>query len=720
MCKFFYLIVLFFLFESVHAQDTLKSEPYDTLRLLSNKKYIINESVTVNESLIIEKGVTIEFLTNAYLICNGRFLANGDAKAHIVLKGKYPANSDYPAAGVIIRGYFKGEIFFNFVDFEDLTKPLYFDNSWFRKKVTIKSCNFKRNLNSDYFIQVKTPQIKLGEDTSTCNFSLSKSTFYKNIGTVFFEEIRSNYIQILIYDNLFLNNVIYVYNENYMFKDNILFGKADKYYDRYTVRLNNNSFRNNFLINKDKELIQQYADFGVYGSTDSIRINDNFFEASLYNLNIPYYYDYSVNNNAPKIKINKVITKPNSTIPPHIYKSTVQLEENGVEVLSNNVDLKKGANFINIYTNQPIITKNFLLKYIYEKDTSQKILDTTIFINPKILNQGTFIQFNVPFLNDSILFKKNGYFLIQGLQNKDGQLLPEEYIGFKNYLIYSYNTRLERIKKPIIKEEDSLIKKPKIIPVIQPVLYNSRVEIALQFERTSYIGTISNPNWFMNYNLGYGLDINYSITNSLTVGLSVLNTSISESGNNSNNPNNFAFTTKILAFGFRIQKDFFNNRYHKVQYKNIQPSIFIGFEKINFTPQAKDPFNKITEEINLTDLRIGDDLFPKYSTSTFAVPFGLKFKRILNKTLSLSANITYHYTFSDNLDDLSNEKFPTDEKLTAYLKQQGKSQTYIEAAIKIINPQGLRVLQNNPLFRVANVVDNDSFLSFGIGLHIHL
>ena len=719
MCKFFYIIFFFYLFETVQAQDTLKVEQYDTLRLLSNKKYIIKDGVTVNKYLLIEKGVTVEFLSYAYLICNGKFLAIGDAKNHIVLKGRYAANSDFPAAGIIIRGYSKDEIVFNFVDFENLTRPIYFDNSWFRKKVEISFCNFKRNINSSNFLQIQTPQPTLGDDTSKCNFSISKSVFNKNVGAIFFEEIRSNYMQIEIFDNLFLNNAVNGYNEIYTFADNILYGKADKYYDRYTIKLNNNSFRNNFLINKEKELIQQYADFGVYGSADSIAIKDNFFEASLYNLSTPYYYDYSVNYIAPQIKINKVITKPNAKIPPHIYKSTAQLNEKEEGVLSNEVDLKNGVKYINLYTNQSVTAKNFSLKYVYEKDTSQKILDTTLFINPSITNQGTLIQFTVPQLNDSILYNKNGYLLIQGLQSRDGQLLPEEYIGYKNYLIYSYKTRLERFKKRILEEDDSLIKKNKIIPLIQPIRYKSRLEIALQFERTSYNGTISSPDWFNYYNLGYGLDLNYSISNTLTAILSVLNTTISESGNKSNNPNNFAFSTKILGVGFKIQKDFFNNRYYKVHFKNIKPSLFLGFEMINFTPQVTDPFKRITEQINLVDLRIGDSLFPKYKTSTFAIPVGFRVKWSLNKTISLSANITYHYTFTDNLDDISNEKFPTDEKLIAYLKQQGRSQTYIDAAIKIVNPQGLRVLENNAPFRATNVVGNDSFLSFGIGLHFH-
>ena len=720
MRKFLYIIILLFLYETVQAQDTLKSEPYDTLRLLSNKKYIINDGVTVNEFLIIEKGVTVEFLTNAYLICNGKFLAIGDAKDHIVFKGRYSANSDYPAAGIIIRGYSKDEIVFNFVDFEDLTRPLYFDNSWFRRKVDISFCNFRKNINSSNFLQVQTPQIKLGDDSSICNFTISKSIFYKNVGAIFFEEIRSNYMQIQVFDNLFLNNAVNGYNEIYTFADNILYGKADKYYDRYTIKLNNNSFRNNFLINKEKELIQQNADFGVYGSADSIAINDNFFEASLYNLTTPYYYDYSVNYIAPQIKINKVTTKPNANIPPHIYKSTVQLDEKEAEILSNNVDLKKGANYINLYTNQSVTTKNFSLKYVYEKDTSQIIVDTTLFINPAISNQGTLIQFTVPPLKDSILFNKNGYFLIQGLQSRDGQLLPDEYIGYKNYLIYSHNTRLERFKKRVLSDDDSLIKKAKIIPLIQPIPYKSKLEIAFQFERTSYNGTISNPSWYNYYNLGLGLDINYSINSGLTGIFSVLNTSISSTDNNSNNPNNFAFTTKILGLGLKLQKDFFNNRYYKVQFKNIQPSIFIGFEMISFTPQASDPFKRISEQINLADLRIGDSLFPKYSTSTFAIPFGVKAKWSLNNKVSISANITFHYTFSDYLDDISNERFPTDEKLMTYLKQQGKSQSYIDAAIKIVNPLGLRVIENNQPYRASNVVGSDSFLSVGIGIHFHL
>ncbi|MDI9338766.1 MAG: DUF6089 family protein, partial [Alphaproteobacteria bacterium] len=626
--------------------------------------------------------------------------------------------------GLIISGENTEEVVFNFCDFENLAIPLKFDYSFFRKKVEINICTFKRNYNTSNFITVASPQLSIGDDSSYCNFTISRCMFNGNTGAINFEDFRLNNMQININDNVFINNTIPNTGVVYNYDENVLWGRADKYYDKFSLRMGNNSFRNNFMLNTDNLQFQQFVSFGVYGAADSVVISDNYFDAENYKSNLPYIYDYNVSYIAPKIRILNNRNQPASNIPAHIYKSTCKQPGNETEILPFDLDLKKGLSQVSLNSNSVIVLKNntIRLSYVYEKDTSQTIIDTVMEITPQLSNQNTRLDFTVPNLGDSVVFKKSGYFVVKGIFDREGNELPEEILGYKYYLIYSALTREERKKRRFLLPDDSVINKPKIIPPLPPIFYSKPIEVGINVENASYIGTISGAN-FYNYNsFGFNVDVLLALKWNVSVGINVLiNNLIHSKGDNistnATNPAGLYFNTSILGFGLRIEKNFFNNRYYKTQNRTVQPSLFTGFEFLTFTPKATSIQGK---EYKLNDLRNPDDTtFKPYATSTFAIPFGVKVKWQVNPKFSVVGYFAYHITFTDNLDDVSDESFPNQATYNDFLTSKGYTTPLEREAInKIVNPNQLNT--NIYKTRSTKSAGKDSFLTYGVGIYFHL
>lgn len=726
------------------AQDTLKAENFNDYQFQTGKKYVLTDIINVQNILRIDRGATLEFKSGAAIICHGRIRAIGSNTERIKFIGESikSGSNDLAGIGFIITNENNEDVVFNFCDFINLASPLKFDYSFFRKRVDVSFCTFKDNFNNSNFIVVSAPQISIGDDSSYCNFTFSRNVFNNNSGGIFFEDFRSNNMQINIESNVFLGNEIPNFGKFYNYDENVLYGRADKYWEKFNARINNNSFRNNFMVDQETQEFVQFVNLGVYGSADSIVISDNYFDAELYKSTLPFIYDYTTSYIAPRLRIVNPRQIPAQNIPSHVYKSNSRQPGNPEEKLPFNVDLHKGLQQVTLFTNSPVQEKNnsFRVKYVYERDTSQKIADTSIDIRPQITNQGTQIQVTIPDFHDSILFKKDGYIVISGLFDREGQEIPEEIIGYKYYLTYSAITREIRKKKRILNPEDSIINKPKITPPLPPYFYKKAFEIGLNIERTSYLGTISAANFLANYNYSFGLDFLIALKYNVSVGLNVLFGNISHGpGNtettNPNNPTGLYFNTPILGFGLRIEKNFFNNRYYKYQFRTPQISMFSGFEFISFKPQAESPtISGLTYDLN--ELRNPTDTsFIPFPTSTFAVPLGIKIRWQINPKFSVASYISYHFTFTDYLDGVSDETFPENYapnfKYNEYLRSKGFTTiNQITDVYNVINPNGIPnnfprpradgTVENYIPQRANKSASNDSFLSFGVGIYFHL
>ncbi len=740
--KHYYIKLLFFIYCSlgfIHqafSQDTLKAENFNDYQFQSGKKYVLTDIVNVQNILRIDRGVTIEFKSGAAIICHGRIRAIGTNNERIKLIGETikAGSNDIAGIGFVITNENNEDVVFNFCDFINLASPLKFDYSFFRKRVDVSFCTFKNNFNTSNFIVVSAPQIAIGDDSSYCNFTFSRNIFNNNSGGIFFEDLRSNNMQINVESNVFLGNTIPNFGKFYNYDENILYGRADKYWEKFNARINNNSFRNNFMVDQDNNEFVQFVNLGVYGSADSMVISENYFDAENYKSNLPFIYDYSTSYIAPRLRIVNPRQSPAQNLPTHIYKSNSRQPGNPEEKLPFNVDLHKGLEQVTLLTNSPVQEKNnsFRVKFVYERDTTQKIVDTSVDIRPQISNQGTQIQFTVPSFHDSILFKKDGYIVISGLFDREGQEIPEEIIGYKYYLTYSAITRELRKKRRILNPDDSVINKPKITPPLPPYFYKKAFEIGLNVERTSYLGTIAAPNFLANYNYSFGLDFLIALKFNVSVGINLFYSTLSHgpgdnSTNNSNNPAGLYFTTPVIGAGLRIEKNFFNNRYYKYQFRAPQVSIFSGVEFLSFTPQAESP-TRAGLIYNLNELRNPTDTsFIPFGTSSVAIPLGVKVRWQINPKFSVASYVSYHIAFTDFLDGVSDEKFPQNYtptlKYNEFLKTKGYTTINETTDVwSVINPNNLpnNVPNTANPQRVNKAAGNDSFFSFGIGIYFHL
>jgi hypothetical protein len=687
------------------GQDTLAGD-YNMLTIKAGL-HIIKETVTVKGKLEIQAGAKIEFFEPGVLVCEGEVSIIGEKDNKIEFFGK----SKEEGIGLVIRGVDNNNnsrVIINNSIFTGLQLPLYFDFGWKRASVNIQDNYFINNIGKVSVIQVLNPPFNLNIDASTIDFKLEHNLFSGNSASIYFEDLKSDHVKFSITNNTFYGNKIYGF-KSYNISTNILYGRADEIYTRYTPFIENNSFAYNYLVDNIADTIVHTANFGIYGTEKTIGFKNNYLGAENKQDVLKSIYDRSINYNVPKVEFEPFLTKPNESNPTHIYAINNLDNSNIGDTL---VIMEPLKGFILKANNGVDYTRGVLNFTYFKDDSSFKKTDTVL--NYDVQPNGLTSKFTIT--SNVLAAKKNGFYNLTKITDKNGDYVPDVKFGF---IAYSNELRrriiiAETLKNTIVIDS---IKKP-LVPVdsVKNIFQKietpikSRFEVGLLTGSTVFLGTISKKGSILgnDMNMLLGVQVNYMLFSNISAGLNIESFKLSNSDVKSNNNEQLArgmsFSTSMLSISPSIHYDFVDNRVYS-KAKKIKPSIGVGLDIVSFNP--KGVYNGTV--YNLQPLGTGgqysDSTKKPYSTLALGYFFNFKVKYQINRFNSVGLHMSYHVSMSNYLDDVGPDPYPT---IASLLKSKISNK---DAAIYFSNPTAKNVVGQ---YRNSPDGASDSYLNFGI------
>ncbi len=690
---------------STIAQDTLAGD-YNTLTIKAGI-HVIKETVTVKGKLEIQPGAKIEFTDPGVLVCEGAVSMIGEKNNKIELYG----NSKSEGIGLVIRGIDNNNnssVDISNVIFSRLQIPIYFDFGWKRSSINIQDNFFINNIGKVTVIQVLNPPFNLNNDANPIDFKIQQNLFSGNSASIYFEDLKSDHVKFNISNNTFYGNNIYGF-KNYNISTNILYGRADEIYTRYSPIIENNSFAYNYLVDNIADTIVHAANFGIYGTEKTIGLKNNYLGSDNKQQILKGIYDQTINYNVPKVEFEPYLVKPNELNPTHIY--SVNKIDNSI--LTDTFNMIEPLRAFILKSNNGVDYTKGVLHYTYFKDDSS-LKKTDTILKYDVQPNGLETKFTITSV--VLAAKKNGFYHLTKITDKNGEFVPDVklgFIAFANEL--RRRTVLAEIMRNIIAVDS--VKKP-ITPtdslknIFQKIetSFKSRIEVGLLTGSSVFLGTISKKGSILgnDKNMLLGVNVNYILFSNLSAGLSIESFKLSNSDAKSNNNEQLArgmsFSTSVLSISPSINYDFVDNRLYS-KAKKIKPSIGLGLDIVSFNPTGI--YNGTV--YNLKSLGTGgqysDSTKKPYSTLSFGYFLNFKVKYQINKFNSVGLHMSYHVSMSNYLDDVGPDAYPS---VSSLLKSKITNK---DAAIYFSNPTAKNVVGQ---YRNSPDGANDSYLNFGI------
>jgi hypothetical protein len=680
---------------------------YNILKIDSGVHYI-STPVFVQDRLEILPGAKIIISEPGVIICYGSVSVMGDINRKVEILGSL----NNAGQGIVIKsldsGYAKAIDIKNTI-FQNLQVPILFDFGWKRKEVNITDNQFINNISKLTLIQISNPMFKFNGDSLHIYFRLSHNLFSGNQSSIYVEDFSSDFIDLDISHNTFINNKIYA-SLNYNVSSNMIYGRSDNLFSRYSSKIDNNSFVNNFLMDATSDTILQVANFGVYGSSKKIYLDKNYWGSTDNQMIAKSIYDQKNNASIPEVVIDPILNTPSIDNPTHIY--SVMMEDT---MDKQNDSLKSSSkSYILKSNNKANYTKANLHYTYYKDDTSEKSVDSVLSFN--IINDENRVKLEV--LNS---FKSNtvGYYIFNNIVNDRNEYVPDVTIGYQQFLTQAYKRKLLRdsVSKNGIKiVENKNILNPDTIKN-EIVIVEAKNTIVRRFELgvlgggAMFLGTVSSSNSIFknDINLMYGLNINYIIGGNFSTDVAFRSFDLSNSDINFYNGNQVArgmkFSTSMLTISPTLNYDFVNNKTYSKTSK-IRPSIGIGVDLVHFNPTGQ--YNGKTYD--LQPLGTGGQLVNNknaaYSLNTINYLLSFKLKYLFNKYSSIALQMSYHLSGSNYLDDVGHDLYPSiADMLSSNIPNK-------EAAIYFSNPTPS--INTNKLYRDHPTYKSDAYVLFGI------
>jgi hypothetical protein len=687
------------------GQDTLAGD-YTTLSIKKGLHFI-KETITIKGKLTIQPGAKIEFSDPGVLVCEGEVSIIGDKDDKIEIYGK----PKFHGAGLVIRGVDNNNIsnveIKNTV-FTGLQLPLFFDFGWKRTLVNITDNYFINNIGKVSVIQVLNPPFNFNNDAGSIEFKIEHNLFSGNNAAVYFEDLKSDHVNLSITNNTFYGNNIFGF-KNYNISTNILYGRADEIFTKYVPFIEQNSFVFNYLIDNNTDTIVHTANFGVYGTEKKIKLANNYFGSKNKQEILNGIYDQTINYNVPKVELDPFLDQPNESNPTHIY-SILNL---GNTILKDTLIIKEPLKGFILKSNNQVDYSKAILNYTYFKDDSSlKKIDTVIKFD--VQPNGLDARFNT---TSTIANTKNmGYYTLSNILNKNGAYVPPVQLGF---IAYSNDLRRRTLLAEVLKStiiSDS-IKKPitptdSIKNTFQKIEtpFKSRFEVGLLTGGSIFLGTISKKGSILgnDMNMLLGVNVNYLLFSNLSAGLSIESFKLSNSDAKSNNNEQLArgmsFGTSMLSISPSINYDFVDNRFYS-KAKKIKPSIGLGLDIVSFNPTGVYNGTVYNLQPLGTAGQYSDSTKKPYSTLAFGYFMNFKVKYQINRFNSVGFHMSYHVSMSNYLDDVGPDAYPS---VSSLLKSKIVNK---DAAIYFSNPTARNVVGQ---YRNSPDGASDSYLNFGI------
>lgn len=704
MKRFFGLLFLLTLtISQLHAQDTLAGS-YDKLTIATGK-HVIKDVVTVKGKLVVESGASVEFIEPGVLVCESGVEMTG-RNLDILLFGK----NKYEGAGLIIKNVDNNPVNINNVTFSGLQLPIFFDFGWKRTSVDINNNHFIGNIGKISVIQVLNPPFNFNQSDDFINFSISNNLFTGNNAALYFEDLKSDHVKYEINNNAFVNNSVYGF-KNYNISTNLIYGRVDQLFSKYSAKFSGNSFVANNLIDNLSDTIVHVANFGVYGTDKNFDLTNNYWGTNNKAEAFKGIYDQTLNYNSPKINIEPFLASPESKAPAHVY--SILNGETDLEIPDSTI-VKESFKSFKLLSNNKLDFNKLKLDYTFFKDDSTlKKTDTTLTFSIQAVND---LSNKITITKTANSAKKIGYYNLTGILDVNGKATPEIKVGYANYL---KDLRRRKLIAELIKEkktEDSLKTPPKEVDSLKNIFQKieaplkSKLEVGLLSGGAIFTGTISNKNLFSNdMNLYNALQVNYTIYSNLSASLTVASFKLSNSdllsSNNEQIARGMKFSTSMLSFSPSVQYDFVDNRLYS-KARRIRPSIGFGLDVAMFNPTGMYK----GKEYNLQPLGTGgqfiDSAGKPYSLMALGYFFHFKVKYQLSRFNSVGIHFSYHKSMSDYLDDVGPDPYPNALTLLEKTKDNAA------AAVYFSNPTSRTVTKGQ--LRNSPTKPSDGWVNFGI------
>jgi hypothetical protein len=698
---FIFFVLVTCVFTQAISQDTLSGN-FPSLKIASGL-HVIKDVVTVKGEMLVEPGARIEFLDPGVLVCEGAVIIKGVNK-NIEFFGKQKVEG----TGLIIKNIDSSNVDIQNVVFRNLQLPLFFDFAWKRNNVNISENNFINNVGKVSVIQVLNTPFNFNLDSTYVNFKITGNLFSGNNASLYFEDLKSDHLNFEILNNTFVSNSVYGF-KNYNISTNIIYGRSDQVFSRFTAKIEGNSFAYNYLVDNLTDTIVHAANFGVYGTDKIFPLKKNYFGTSSIEKIKKSIYDQTLNYNAPKIDFEPFLNQPNGVNPTHVFK-VANLDDTE---LVDTIIIKEPLKGFTFSANNGLDFSKSTLNYTYFKDDSTlKRTDTALTFDKQ--PNGNDYKLTITKLANAA--KKIGYFTVGNMADTRGNYVPDVKVGYISYL---NDLRRRKLIAELVKDkksEDSLKRPPSPIDSIKNVFQKieapmkSKFEVGLATGGAIFLGTVSSPNVFQNVmNMYNGLTVNYTIYSNLSAGLTLAIFKLSNSDYNSSNNEQIgrgmSFSTSMMSISPSINYDFVDNRLY-TKARRFRPSIGLGLDLFSFTPTGK----YLGKEYPLQPLGTGGQLIDSgkkvYSTMSFGYFLNVKLKYQLNRFNSVGIHFSYHKSVSDYLDDVGPDTYPDVAKLLAKSKTNGDAAVYFSnPTSRSISPGQVRASPTNPA---------DKYINFGV------
>lgn len=703
MKKLAFLLGFIFLsiFNCSQAQDTLAGN-YPNLNIPTGT-HIIKEVVRVTGALEVAAGAKIEMIEAGLIVCEGSVTMRGVSN-NIEFYGK----KNFEGVGLLIKNNDSSKVFINNTIFRNLQLPLMFDFGWNRLDVNISDNVFLNNVGRISVLQVLNPPFNFNTDTIFTHFKLNNNLFTGNNAGIYFEDLKSDHVDIEITNNTFANNFVYGF-KNYNISTNYIYGRTDQINTSYSAKIEKNSFVKNFLIDNISDTIVHAANFGIYGTEKIYKLSNNYW-GSVVKENIEKgIYDQNLNYSSPKLEYNPFLQTPAESNPMHVF--SIKNGESNTE-FEDTLTIKTQLKSIVLEANKKVSFSNAKLIYSYLKsDSSLKVIDTILTFNPQDIS-GNVTKLDIT-KTISVPKQRIGYYNIKDITGGNNEIVPEVKIGYQSYLL---QFRKQKILVDSLKsKKDTVAPKPKELDSVKNQFQKletpqkSRIEISLLAGESIFQGTISNSNLFSNeMNILFGANIGYTLYSNLSANLAIISSKLSNSDfsstNNEQISRGMSFSSSILGISPGLNYDFVDNRLY-TKAKRFRPSIGFGFDFISFNPTGIYK----GKTFNLQPLGTGgqyiDSLKKPYSLLAMGYFFNIKLKYQINRFNGVGLFLTLHQSFSDYLDDVGPDEYPSVTKLLA------KTTTTPDAAVYFSNPSSKFI--NTGQLRSSPNKSKDSFVNFG-------
>ncbi len=686
-----------------YTQDTLSGN-YEKLTIATGK-HVIKDVVTVTGKLIVEPGATIEMIEPGVLVCESGVEMVGRSY-DILFTGK----NKKEGVGLIIKNVDTNPVNISNVVFTGLQLPIFFDFGWKRASVNISDNHFINNIGKISVIQVLNPPFNFNISDDVVNFRIAHNLFTGNKAALYFEDLKSDHVKYEITNNAFVNNEVYGF-KNYNISTNIIYGRVDQLFSKYSAKLTGNSFVSNYLIDNLSDTVVHIANFGVYGTDKTFDLANNYWGSNTKPGIQKGLYDQTLNYNSPKINFEPYLSAPDAKAPSHVFSI---LNGETDQEIPDSIVLKESFKSLKLLSNNKLDFNNLKLGYSYFKDDSTlNRVDTALTFSIQAIND---LSNKITITKTANTAKKVGYYNLSGILDVNGKATPEVKLGYANYL---NDLRRRKLIADLIKEkktEDSLKAPPRAMDSLKNIFQKieaplkSKIEVGLLTGGAIFTGTISNKNLLGNdINLFNALQVNYTIFSNLSASLTLSSFKLSNSDLLSNNNDQIArgmkFSTSMMGISPSIQYDFVDNRLYS-KARRIRPSIGLGLDVAMFNPKGVYK----GKEYNLQPLGTGgqfiDSAGKPYSLMALGYFFHMKVKYQLSRFNSVGIHMSYHISMSDYLDDVGPDPYPNALTLLEKTKNDAAAAVYFSnPTSRPISKGQLRNSPNKP---------SDGWINFGI------